>query len=322
MCKKLLVTGGAGFIGSQFVRDFKNEYAITVYDKLSYAGDLKRIENTEVIYRPVDIVEKEELDRAIYCDEPDVIVHFAAETHVDRSIKDSRVFLDTNIIGTHNLLECCRGRNIKFIYISTDEVYGEIKEGKFTEESPLKPNNPYSVSKASADMLVQSFIRTYNIRANIIRPCNNYGIWQYPEKLIPVVVYKALTGQKIPVYGQGLQIREWLNIKDTVKAIKLIIEKAPNGEIYNVGSGEEEKNIVVVRSILNILGKDESLIEFVKDRPGHDVRYCLDTTKINNLGWKPEVKFYSGFLSSLKGGLEETVKWNEEHIDWLKSKLC
>jgi len=315
MYKRILVTGGCGFIGSQFVRDTfqQDDDEISVVDKITYAGDDKRIEGYGGYFN-IDICNLNDLENVFREIKPDIIVHFAAETHVDRSIKDSRVFLDTNVIGTHNLLELIRRSEKRLIYISTDEVYGEIKEGKFTEESPLKPNNPYSVSKAAADMLVQSYIRTFNIQANIIRPCNNYGIWQYPEKLIPVVVNKALNNKKIPIYGQGLQIREWLNIKDTVKAIKLIIEKAPNGEIYNVGSGHEEKNIDIVMEILNVLDNSFSHeIEFIKDRLGHDFRYCLDTTKINNLGWKPEVKFLDG--------LNETVKWNVKNRDWIESKL-
>ena len=315
MYKRILVTGGCGFIGSQFVRDTfqQDDDEISVVDKITYAGDDKRIEGYGG-YLNIDICNLNDLENVFREIKPDIVVHFAAETHVDRSIKDSRVFLDTNVIGTHNLLELIRRSEKRLIYISTDEVYGEIKEGKFTEESPLKPNNPYSVSKAAADMLVQSYIRTFNIQANIIRPCNNYGIWQYPEKLIPVVVNKALNNKKIPIYGQGLQIREWLNIKDTVKAIKLIIEKAPNGEIYNVGSGHEEKNIDIVMEILNVLDNSFSHeIEFIKDRLGHDFRYCLDTTKINNLGWKPEVKFLDG--------LNETVKWNVKNRDWIESKL-
>jgi len=317
MCKEIrniLVTGGCGFIGSQFVRDsLQRGDVITVADSLTYAGDLKRIATMPCTkFRYVNILNTEVMDEIVKMDDPDIVVHFAAETHVDRSINDSRIFLDTNLIGTHNILELVKKYKKRLIYISTDEVYGEIKEGKFTEESPIKPNNPYAVSKASADLLVQSYIRTYGIRVNIIRPCNNYGIWQYPEKLIPVVVYKALMNEKIPIYGQGLQIREWLNIQDTSNAIRLIIEKAPDGEIYNVGSGEE--NINVVRVILNILDKPCRLIEYVQDRPGHDFRYSLDYTKIKSLGWSPKVEFY-------RGGLEEVVEWNVSNNEWIKSKI-
>ena len=302
---RILVTGGAGFIGSEFVRQIIPEgYKPIVVDKLTYAGDLKRLKEVRGKYKfyKADICNKKKIEEIFAREKPQIIVNFAAETHVDRSIINATPFIETNIKGTQVLLDASEKYKIKkFIHISTDETYGEIKKGRFSEDSPLSPNSPYAASKAAADLLIKAYIRTYKFPAMIIRPCNNYGPWQYPEKFIPVVICKALQNKKIPVYAQGLNKREWLYVADCVAAIALILEKGKIGEIYNVGSGVEKRNIDVARSILRMLGKSENLIQFVKDRPGHDFRYALDSPKIQKLGWKPKVDFYEG--------LRKTVKW-------------
>jgi len=302
---RILVTGGAGFIGSEFVRQIIPEgYKPIVVDKLTYAGDLKRLKEVRGKYKfyKADICNKKKIEEIFAREKPQIIVNFAAETHVDRSIINATPFIETNIKGTQVLLDASEKYKIKkFIHISTDETYGEIKKGRFSEDSPLSPNSPYAASKAAADLLIKAYIRTYKFPAMIIRPCNNYGPWQYPEKFIPVVICKALQNKKIPVYAQGLNKREWLYVADCVAAIALILEKGKIGEIYNVGSGVEKRNIDVARSILKMLGKSENLIQFVKDRPGHDFRYALDSPKIQKLGWKPRVDFYEG--------LRKTVKW-------------
>ncbi|OQX53994.1 MAG: dTDP-glucose 4,6-dehydratase [Candidatus Omnitrophica bacterium 4484_213] len=302
---RILVTGGAGFIGSEFVRQIIPEsYKPIVVDKLTYAGDLERLKEVRGKYKfyKADICNKKKIEEIFAREKPQIIVNFAAETHVDRSIINATPFIETNIKGTQVLLDASEKYKIKkFIHISTDETYGEIKKGRFSEDSPLSPNSPYAASKAAADLLIRAYIRTYKFPAMIIRPCNNYGPWQYPEKFIPVVICKALQNKKIPVYAQGLNRREWLYVADCVAAIALILEKGKIGKIYNVGSGVEKRNIDVAKSILKMLGKSENLIQFVKDRPGHDFRYALDSPKIQKLGWKPKVDFYQG--------LRKTVKW-------------
>ncbi|MFN3976834.1 MAG: dTDP-glucose 4,6-dehydratase [Aquificaceae bacterium] len=315
---KLLVTGGAGFIGSEFVRQAVNKgYRVVVVDKLTYAGDLKRIEEVlhKIDFYKVDIANLKALREVFVKEKPKVVVHFAAESHVDRSILNPKAFLKTNIEGTYNLLELSRQFDVeKFINIITDEVYGEIEEGSFREDSPLMPNSPYSASKASQDMLGRAYHRTYNLPVITLRPSNNYGPWQYPEKLIPVVISRALENLPIPVYGSGLNVREWLFVEDCAEAVFEVMEKGKLGEVYNVGSGIEKRNIEVVKSILYLLGKDESLIKFVKDRPGHDYRYSVSTEKIEReLGWKAKVGF--------EEGLERTVRWYLDNIDWLRAKL-
>ncbi len=317
---KFLVTGGAGFIGSEFVRKaVERGFEVCVVDKLTYAGDIKRISNImeRITFYKEDILNKEKLLEIFEIEKPQIVVHFAAESHVDRSILDPFKFIDTNVKGTLNLLDIAlRSKIDLFINISTDEVYGEIKDKskKFKETDPLVPNSPYSTSKASADMLGRAFFRTYGLPVITVRPSNNYGPWQYPEKLIPVVIWKAINEEPIPVYGNGKNIREWLYVSDCVEAIFLIIEKGKIGEIYNVGSGEEKENIEVVKTILYILNKPEDLITFVKDRPGHDYRYALDSKKIKTeIGWQPKTDFYTG--------IEITVKWYLENIHWLKEKI-
>ena len=317
--KKLLVTGGAGFIGSEFVRKGVDRgYDVAVIDKLSYAGDRERLEevSSRIGFYKVDITDRESVQQVFEQVKPDAVVHWAAESHVDRSILDASPFLDTNIKGTQALLDASRQTGIQtFINISTDEVYGDLgEEGQFYETTPLNPSSPYSVSKAAADMLGRAYQRTHGLPLMTVRPSNNYGPWQYPEKLIPVVVLKALGNERIPVYARGENVREWLHVSDCTDAVFHALEQGETGEIYNVGSGEEKKNIEVVKTILNILGKPEGLIEFVQDRPGHDFRYSLNSVKIQEkLGWKPKVHF--------REGIEKTVRWFVDNMEWVNRKL-
>ena len=322
---KVLVTGGAGFIGSAFVRLIATRKgglnlpygSVIIIDKLTYAGDLKRLEEIKGKFKfyNTDICNKNGVGSIFAKEKPDIVVHFAAESHVDRSINDATAFIDTNIKGTQILLDASREYKVsKFIYISTDEVYGEIPNGKFNESSSIKPNSPYAASKAAADLLVQSYIRTYNFPAIIIRPSNNYGPWQYPEKLVPLAILRIFGGGKIPVYGKGLNVREWLYVEDCVRGILAIMSKGKIQETYNLGSACESKNIDTVKLLLKTLGVSQDRFEFVKDRLGHDIRYSLNSRKVNReLGWKPHVL--------LAQGLKLTVDWSFEHKFWLKSKL-
>lgn len=316
---KLLITGGAGFIGSEFVRQaVKRGYEAIVVDSLTYAGDLERLREVEdsIKFYRVDIADYSSLGYVFEREKPEVVVHFAAESHVDRSILEPHIFIRTNVEGTFNLLELSKTFGVKrFINISTDEVYGDLgDEGKFTEDSPFKPNSPYSVSKASADMLGRAYYRTYGLPVITVRPSNNYGQWQYPEKLIPVVIVRAMKDEPIPVYGKGLNVREWLYVSDCAEAVMEIMEKGREGEAYNVASGIEKRNIEVVKSILDILGKPYSLIQFVKDRPGHDYRYSMDTSKVEReIGWRAKTGF--------EEGLEKTVRWYLDNFDWVERKL-
>lgn len=317
--KKILVTGGAGFIGSEFVRQgIKRGYKLVVIDSLTYAGDLERIREFEknITFYKADITNADFIKHIFKAEKPDVVVHWAAESHVDRSILDASPFLETNIKGTQILLDISKNYKIeKFINVSTDEVYGELGEKEqFYETTPLTPNSPYSVSKASADMLGRAYYRTHGVPVITVRPSNNYGPWQYPEKLVPVVILKALNNEKIPVYGKGENVREWLFVSDCVDAAFLIMEKGSIGEVYNIGSGEEKRNIDVVKAILQLLGKPESLIEFTKDRLGHDYRYSLNSEKIcKQIEWKKEISFNQG--------IERTVKWYIDNMAWVKGKL-
>ncbi len=316
---KVLVTGGAGFIGSEFVRKaVRLGYEVSVVDALTYAGDLERLREVEGRYRfyKVDISDREALEEVFVKEKPQVVVHFAAESHVDRSILYPQVFVKTNVEGTLNLLDLSRVYSVeRFINVSTDEVYGELgEEGRFTEDSPLKPNSPYSVSKAAQDMLGRAYFRTYGLPVITVRPSNNYGPWQYPEKLIPVVIYKALKDSPIPVYGTGNNVREWLYVSDCAEAILMVMEKGVPGEVYNIASGIEKRNIEVVRLILDLLGKSYDLIEFVQDRPGHDYRYAMSADKIEKeLGWRAKTNF--------EEGLKLTVEWYLENRDWLERKV-
>ena len=317
---KVLITGGAGFIGSDLVRKLAKEgIDVSVVDKLTYAGDIKRISEvlSTISFYKADITNLGKIEEILEVEKPEIIVHYAAETHVDRSILDPDPFFHTNVIGTLHLLKASLKCKVKkFIHISTDEVYGELpldSKEKFTEKSPLQPNSPYSASKASADMVVRSFIETFEIPAIIVRASNNYGPWQYPEKLIPLAISKLLSEEKIPVYGTGQNIRTWLYVEDFTESILQIIDKGKEGEIYNVGSSEEKKNIEVIKTLLEILNKSEDYIEFVPDRPGHDLRYAVDTTKIQKeIGWKPKVSF--------EEGLRRTVEWYVDNKEWLFEK--
>lgn len=313
-----LITGGAGFIGSEFVRQAaRKNYKINVVDNLTYAGDLQRLKEVRGRFKfyKADICDKNRISAIFKETRPDIVVHFAAETHVDRSILYAGAVIKTNILGTQVLIEAARRSKIKkFIHISTDEVYGDIIKGRFSEETPLNPSSPYSSGKAGADLLIKAYSRTYGFPSIIVRPSNNYGPWQYPEKLIPVVIYKALNDQKIPVYGKGMNVREWLYVADCACAILEIIEKGGIGEIYNLSSGEEKKNIEVVERVLDILNKPNSLIQYVKDRPGHDIRYALDSSKLKKeMDWKPEVNF--------EQGIRNTVQAYKDNMEWLEKKV-
>ena len=314
---KILVTGGVGFIGSEFVRQgVRKGYKIVVVDKLTYAGDLERLKEVKGQFKfyKVDICNKARVSSIFKSEKPQVVVHFAAESHVDRSIQDSSPFIETNIKGTQVLLDLSlKYRLKKFIHLSTDEVYGEIKQGKFSESSPLRPNSPYAASKAAADCLIKSYIRTYKFPAIIVRPCNNYGPWQYPEKFIPLAIHRVLNNKRIPVYGKGLNRREWMHVSDCVKAILLVLSKGKVGEVYNIGSGQEKRNIDVAKKILRILNKPKASIQLVKDRPGHDFRYSINFLKMTKLEWRSVV--------DLEKGLKNTIDWYVNHRDWLNDKV-
>lgn len=316
---KFLVTGGAGFIGSEFVRQsVEKNIDVVVVDKLSYAGDVQRLKSVEndIRFCETDICNKEFIDHIFKTEKPDVVVHWAAESHVDRSIVDATPFIDTNVRGTQVLLDAAKKYGVeKFINIATDEVYGDLgEEGQFFETTPLNPSSSYSVSKASADMLGRAYYRTFGLPVITVRPSNNYGHWQYPEKLLPVVILKALDNKKIPVYGKGENVREWLYVADCADAVHTIIQKGKVNEAYNVGSGQEKKNIDVVKTVLHLLDKSEDLIEFVKDRPGHDFRYSLNFDKINReLGWEAKVKFDEG--------IRKTVSWYLDNMAWIENKM-
>jgi len=313
--RKILVTGGCGFIGSNFIRYMFNSFPdikIVNLDKLTYAGNpenLKDIEGRfdyEFIHG--DICDEELVDRLISRGF-DAILNFAAESHVDRSITGPKEFIQTDVFGTFSLLEACRKHGVgKFVQISTDEVYGSIEEGSFTEDSPLCPNSPYSASKAAADLIARSYFVTYGLPVVITRSSNNFGPYQYPEKLIPLFITNALEDEKLPLYGDGLNVRDWLYVMDNARAIALVLEKGKPGEIYNVGGEQERTNIEITRLILKFLSKPESLIQHVEDRPGHDRRYSLETSKIRSLGFEPRKDFESM--------LEETVRWYVENRWW------
>lgn len=316
----MLITGGAGFIGSEFVRHaVKKGHQVAVVDKLTYAGDLERLSEVrkDITFYKADISNQEFIEHIFEKENPEVIVHFAAESHVDRSLLDPYPFISSNVLGTQVLLEVSKAKGVElFVNMSTDEVYGDLgKEGSFTEESPLKPNSPYSTTKASADMLGRAYYRSFGLPVVTIRASNNYGPWQYPEKFVPVIILKALHDEKIPVYGDGTNVREWLYVTDCAEGIMAAIDRGKAGEIYNIGSKEEKQNIEVAKAILQLVGKGEELIEFVKDRPGHDFRYSLDTTKAKReLGWEAKTSFDEG--------LKKTVEWYMEHLKWAQDKVA
>lgn len=309
---KLLITGGAGFIGSHFVRHMTQkypDYQVINLDKLTYAGNLDNL--SDISSENYTFVEGDIADSKLVDDlasNVDVMINFAAETHVDNSIADSFPFIQTNIVGTQVLIEAALKHNHqRYIQVSTDEVYGDIEEGHFTEESNLKPSSPYSASKAAGDMLVMAYHRTHGLPALISRCSNNYGTHQYPEKVIPFFIKKLMSGEKVPLYGDGSNVRDWLHVKDHCRAIDLILHEGKMGELYNIGSNNEHSNLEVTKRMLKILGLPEDRIEFVTDRPGHDIRYAVDASKIQNeLGWRPEVEFDQGF--------EEVVGWYKKQF--------
>ena len=312
--KRILVTGGAGFIGCNFVRHMLGEHPeteIVVLDKLTYAGRLENLEDVKSRIKFVkgDICDKEAVKRTMEgCDS---VVNFAAESHVDRSIATPEDFVRTDVLGVFTLLDEARRRDVKkFVQISTDEVYGSTELGSFSEKDVLDPSSPYSASKAGGELLARSYVRTYGLDVMVTRSSNNYGPYQYPEKLIPVLVIKALRNQPLPIYGKGANVRDWLHVDDNCRAIDIVISKGKPGDIVNIGSGNEVPNIVIAKLILKHLKKPESLVKFVSDRPGHDFRYSLNWDRIRQLGWKPKVKF--------EDGLRKTVDWYVANEAWWK----
>jgi dTDP-glucose 4,6-dehydratase len=320
-----LVCGGAGFIGSTFVRQRLQEHGdeVTVLDKLTYAGreenfhDVASEPGFRFVHGAIEDPEALALALALAgapdgegdgAGAPEAIVNFAAETHVDRSIAEPDAFVRTHALGTYVLLEAARERELRYVQVSTDEVYGSIEVGTFTEESPLRPSSPYSATKTGADLLVQSYFHTYGLPASIVRGSNNYGPYQYPEKLIPLMVLNALHGDGLPVYGDGMQVRNWIHATDFARAIGHVLAHGQPGEVYNAGGPDEQANIDVVRRIVALTGAAESQIEHVSDRPGHDRRYSLSSEKVRALGWEPRVRF--------EDGLAETVAWYRENAWW------
>lgn len=314
---RLLITGGAGFIGCNFVRHILAEhpgYEVVVLDKLTYAGRMENLQEVidKISFVHGDICDKSDVDKAIMnCD---AVVNFAAETHVDRSITQAGSFIRSNVLGTHTLLEAARASGLeKFVQIGTDEVYGSAPAGSFSESDLLNPSSPYSASKAGADLLARAYFTTYGLHVSITRSSNNFGPYQYPEKLIPFFIFRAMRGETLPVYGSGLNVRDWLYVSDNCSAIDLVLHKGRPGEIYNIGGGNELTNLEITRKILRRLNKPEVLIEHVRDRLGHDFRYSIDSKKIRNLGWRPERNF--------DDALEKTVDWYVNNEWWWKSFL-
>jgi len=314
--RTILVTGGAGFIGSNFIRYMLKRYPrlkIVNLDKLTYSGNIANLKDVEKNphYKFIkgDICNVKTVAFAVK--DCDAIINFAAESHVDRSIKDATAFIKTNVIGAQVLLDAAKKYKIKrIIQASTDEVYGSVAKGRFDENSPLMPNSPYAASKAAADVLIRSYVVTYKLPVIIVRSSNNFGPFQYPEKIIPLFVTNALENKKVPLYADGANVREWLYVLDNCDAINFVLNFGKAGEIYNIASGNEMKNIDLTKKILNLLGKDKRLIKFVKDRPGHDKRYALNFEKLKKLGWKPTRKF--------EDALKETVLWYKKNVKWWK----
>ena len=312
---KILVTGGCGFIGSNFIRYMFARHAgisITNLDKLTYAGNPENLRDVEGAY-DYDFVQGDICDGAlvdaVISEGFDAVVNFAAESHVDRSITGPAEFIQIDVFGTFTLLEACRKRHVRrYLQISTDEVYGSIGEGSFTEESPLAPNSPYSASKTGADLLVRAYHKTYGMPVLITRSSNNYGPYQYPEKIIPLFITNAMEDKQLPLYGDGLNVRDWLYVEDNCAGIDLVLREGEPGQVYNIGGGQERTNIEITRGILAALGKPETLIRYVDDRPGHDRRYSLDFSKAGALGYRPGADF--------QAALEQTVRWYAENRAW------
>lgn len=332
--KNILVTGGAGFIGSNFVKTMleNHEYNIVNLDLLTYAGNLENLRdiknNERYTFVKGDIRDFEIVDEIFTEHKIDTVVHFAAESHVDRSIEEPQIFITTNILGTQNLLDIAKNHwkinpkdkycrkfkdGVKFLHVSTDEVYGALgATGMFTETTPLAPNSPYSASKAGSDLIVRAYYETFGMPVNITRCSNNYGPYQFPEKLIPLMINNCKNNKKLPVYGDGMQIRDWLHVKDHCTAIDKVLHNGKCGEIYNIGGNNEKANIEIVNLIIKALDKSENLIEYVKDRPGHDRRYAIDNTKITrDLSWEPSYTF--------EDGIKETIEWYLENEGWMQS---
>jgi len=333
----ILITGGAGFIGSNFIKyllSTYHEYKVINVDSLTYAGNLQNLSDISThphyFFIKADIGDKKMIEKVFSEYSIDIVVNFAAESHVDRSIDDPEIFLRTNVIGTQVLLDTAKKfwnihpenkysfdykAGVKFIQISTDEVYGSLgNEGKFVESMPLQPNSPYSVSKASADLLVRAYYKTFGLPINITRCSNNYGPYQFPEKLIPLMINNCINNKSLPIYGDGMQIRDWLHVQDHCQAIDLVMHKGISSEIYNIGGNNEIANIDIVNQIIKYLGKDQKLIKYVKDRPGHDRRYAIDSSKIQKeLGWQPQISF--------KYGMQRTIQWYIENKEWLNDIL-
>jgi dTDP-glucose 4,6-dehydratase len=331
----ILVTGGAGFIGSNFVKHMLKvhpDYKIINVDSLTYAGNLENLQdishNENYTFIKADIRDRSKVNGIFEQYDITSVVNFAAESHVDRSIVDPEIFLTTNIIGTQVLLDAAKNAwniiptdkyckeykpGVKFLQVSTDEVYGALgSTGMFVETTPLMPNSPYSASKASADMVVRAYNETFGLPVNITRCSNNYGAYQFPEKLIPLMINNCLNDKELPVYGDGMQIRDWLHVSDHCCAIDTVLQRGLDGEVYNIGGNNEKANIEIVKLIINTLGKSESLIKYVKDRPGHDRRYAIDNSKITSqLGWKPAYTF--------EDGIKETIQWYLDNPEWIKN---
>ena len=335
--KNILVTGGAGFIGSNFVKMMVEKYPdynIINLDALTYAGNLENLSDIDAVsnytFVKADIRDREVIEQIFKTQNIDMVVNFAAESHVDRSIEEPEVFLTTNIIGTQVLLDAAKKywkinpddkyckeykEGVKFLQVSTDEVYGALGEtGMFVETMPLMPNSPYSASKASADMIVRAYNETFGLPMNITRCSNNYGPYQFPEKLIPLMINNCLKEKDLPVYGDGMQVRDWLHVSDHCTAIDVVLHKGKDGEVYNIGGNNEKANIEIVKLLIKTLGKSEDLIKYVKDRPGHDRRYAIDNTKITTeLGWEPSYTF--------EQGIQETIQWYLDNSKWIENVI-
>jgi len=315
---KLLITGGCGFMGSNFIRYILEkypEYSVVNLDALTYAGNPANLKDIEQDSRYTFVhgsITDDTLVKSLFEQDIDAVINYAAETHVDRSIMDPKAFILTDVLGTYTLLEAIRTfRTPRYIQISTDEVYGSIEDGAFTENSPFLPNSPYAASKAGGDLLCRAYVQTYHLPVIVTHSCNFYGPYQYPEKVIPLFITNLFEGKKVPLYGDGKNVREWIFTQDHCSAIDALLHKGILGEVYNIGTGYEIPNVDLTMKLLTYTGRDTDMIEYVKDRPGHDRRYALDASKLRALGWKSQYSF--------EEGLQKTVQWYQEHSDWWKS---